>query len=224
MSSRRTLNQNSGSTNPATKFLNWKSNDKVFSYYDKEKGENIALKLPLKFQFLEDFHTVKGWHDKSESGIYSNEVKYISKEELTVKAFKGGEIATGIYTDIRSKVRDNGGVYNRSVYVVLEDGTIANIALKGSAVSAYSDFMKENSNKIEGAWMVVASAKDMKKGATKYSTPVFEIGERFTADEMKLADESYQIIATYYEGYSSEKLEAKTDEAEDYKEDEEVLF
>lgn len=223
MSSRRTLNQNSGSTNPATKFLNWKSNDKAFSYYDKEKSENIALKLPLKFQFLEDFHTVKGWHDKSESGIYSNEVKYISKEELTVNAFKGGEIATGIYTDIRSKVRDNGGVYNRSVYVVLEDGTIANIALKGSGVSAYSDFMKEHSNKIEGHWMVVASAKDLKKGATKYSTPVFEIGERFTSNEMKLADECYKVISTYYEGYSSGKLEAK-EEVEEEIDNDELVF
>lgn len=224
MSSRRTLNQSAGSSNPAQKFLNWKSNDKAFAYYDKEKGENVLLPLPLKFQFLEDFHTVKGWHDKSESGIYSNEVKYISKEELTVKAFKGGEIATGIYTDIRSKVRDNGGVYNRSVYVVLEDGTIANIALKGSAVSAYSDFMKEHSNKIEGHWMVVASAKDLKKGATKYSTPVFEIGERFTADEMKLADECYKVISTYYEGYSSEKLEPKESEAEEEIDNDELVF
>jgi hypothetical protein len=202
MSSRRTLNQSAGSSNPASKFLTWKSNEKAFSYYDKEKGANVSIPLPLKFQFLEDFHTIKGWNDKSESGIYSNEVKYISKEPLTVKAFKGGEIASGIYTDIRTKVRDNGGVYFRSVYVLLEDGTIANVALKGSAVSAYSDFMNENSNKVEGQWIVIASAKDMKKGATKYSTPVFEIGERFTSDEMSKADDAYKVIASYYDGYT----------------------
>lgn len=212
MSSRRTLNQSAGSSNPATKFLSWKSNEKAFSYYDKEKGENITIKLPLKFQFLEDFHTVKGWHDKSESGIYSNEVKYISKEELKVKAFKGGEIASGIYTDIRAKVRDNGGVYHRSVYVVLEDGTIANIALKGSAVSAYSDFMNEHSNKVEGQWIVVSGAKDMKKGATKYSTPVFEIGERFTPDKMTLADSKYKEIVNYYDNYTAPVAEDTTND------------
>jgi hypothetical protein len=202
MSSRRTLNQSAGSSNPASKFLTWKSNEKAFSYYDKEKGANVSIPLPFKFQFLEDFHTIKGWNDKSESGIYSNEVKYISKEPLTVKAFKGGEIASGLYTDIRTKVRDNGGVYFRSVYVLLKDGTIANVALKGSAVSAYSDFMNENSNKVEGQWIVIASAKDMKKGATKYSTPVFEIGEHFTSDEMSKADDAYKVIVSYYDGYT----------------------
>lgn len=215
MSSRRTLNQSAGSSNPAQKFLSWKSNEKAFSYYNKEKGENITLPLPLKFQFLEDFHTVKGWHDKSESGIYSNEVKYISKESLTVKAFKGGEIASGIYSDIRSKVRDNGGVYHRSVYVVLEDGTIANIALKGSAVSAYSDFMNENSNKVESQWIVVSGAKDMKKGATKYSTPIFEIGERFTLDQMALADSKYKEIVNYYDNYTSPVSEDITNDSDE---------
>jgi hypothetical protein len=61
--------------------------------------------------------------------------------------------------------------------------------------------MNENSNKVEGQWIVIASAKDMKKGATKYSTPVFEIGEHFSSDEMSKADDAYKVIASYYDGY-----------------------
>ena len=34
---------------PVTQYLNWKSNDKAFAYYDKEKGENVLVELPLKF-------------------------------------------------------------------------------------------------------------------------------------------------------------------------------
>ena len=41
--------------NPASKFLDWKSNDKQFSYYDKEQSKTIEVKLPLKFVFLDDF-------------------------------------------------------------------------------------------------------------------------------------------------------------------------
>ena len=183
MSSRRTLNKTEGTSNPATKFLQWKSNDKCFAYYDKNKGENVLINLPFKFQFLEHFHTVKGWNDASGSGIYSNEVKFISKEELKVKSFKGGDIAEGLYSEIRGKIRDAGGKYFRSVYVINEEGEIINLQFKGAVVSAYSDFMNEHENKVEGNWITINKAEDKKKGATKYSVPIFEVGKSFTKDE-----------------------------------------
>lgn len=202
MSSRRTLNQTEGTSNPATKFLQWKSNDKCFAYYDKNKGENIAIKLPFKFQFLEHFHTVKGWNDASESGIYSNEVKFISKEPLKVRSFKGGDIAEGLYSEIRGSIRDAGGKYFRSVYVIDENGEIIKLQFKGAVVSAYSDFMNNNENKVEGNWMVINKAEDKKKGATKYSVPIFEIGKAFTKDEMSLADDKYKDIVNYFDKYT----------------------
>lgn len=202
MSSRRTLNQTEGSSNPATKFLQWKSNDKQFAYYDKNKSENVLIKLPFKFQFLEHFHTVKGWNDASESGIYSNEVKFISKEELKVKSFKGGDIAKGLYSEIRGNIRDAGGKYFRSVYVINEEGEIINLQFKGAVVSAYSDFMNEHENKVEGNWIVINKAEDKKKGATKYSVPIFEFGKQFTQAEMDLADEKYKDIVNYFDKYT----------------------
>jgi hypothetical protein len=190
------------SSNPATKFLQWKSNDKCFSYYDKEKEENIKVELPLKFIFLEHYHTVKGWNDKTESGIYSNEVFLIGQEPLTVKAFKGGEIASGLYTDVRTKIKDAGGVYHRSIYVMLEDGSLANIQLKGSAVSSYSEFFKENRNNIENdSWVVVASAKDGKKGSVKFSTPEFVLGEKTTKKEEEIISEKAKELQEYMNEY-----------------------
>lgn len=204
MSSRRTLNKSEGSSNPAKQFLNWKSNDKCFSYWDKSKEQNVSVELPIKVQFLEHFHTVKGWNDKSNSGIYSNEVKFISKEELNVKSFKGGDIASGLYKDIRGTIRDAGGKYYRSVYVVNEKGDIINLQLKGAVVSAYSDFMNENEGKVESHWIEINDAADHKKGATKYSTPNFTIGKAFTKAELALADEKYIDIANYFAKYSAE--------------------
>lgn len=213
--SRRTLNQTEGSTNPATKFLQWKSNEKAFAYWDKAKTENVQIPLPFKFQFLEHFHTVKGWNDASASGIYSNEVKFISKEPLKVKAFKGGDIAQGLYSEIRAKIRDAGGKYFRSVYVIDESGEIINLQFKGAVVSAYSDFMKDNENQIEGAWVVINKADDKKKGATKYSVPVFEIGKAFTPEEMTLANEKYLEIVNYFDKYTKEVEVEAEDESED---------
>jgi len=210
MSSRRTLNSSEGkSSNPAKRFLQWKSNDKCFAYYDKEKGENVQVSLPFKFQFLEHFSTVKGWNDATETGIYSNEIMFTSKEELTVKTFKGLEIAKGLYKDIRSKVRDAGGKYHRSVYVLDENANIVNIQMKGAVVSAYSVFMdgdakagiKGNKHLIENNWIVVNKFQDLKKGATKYSVPIFEIGADFTKDEFELANEKYKEIESYFDAY-----------------------
>ena len=203
MSSRRTLNKSEGSNNPATKFLEWKSNDKCFAYYDKQSKEQVQVQLPLKVQFLEHFHTVKGWNDASESGIYANEVKFISKEPLKVKAFKGGDIAEGIYSEIRGKLRDAGGKYYRSVYVVL-DGEIVNLQLKGACVSAYSDFMQNHENQLESAWTEILTVSDHKKGATKYSTPDFTVGKLFTTKEIEVANDKYTDIANYFNKYTKE--------------------
>jgi len=163
------------SSNPAAKFLEWKSNDKCFSYYDKEKKENVKVPLPLKFVILEHYHTVKGWNDSSESGIYANEVLYTGSEELEVKSFKGGEIAKGLYKDIRSKIIDAGGKYHRSIYAVTNDLEIINIAIKGAAVSEYSKFIEVNGdNFFTQNWVEVSDVVDGKKGSIKYSSPVFK--------------------------------------------------
>lgn len=230
MSSRRTLNTSEGKTsNPAKRFLNWKSNDKKFAYYDKELGQNVEVNLPFKFQFLEHFNTVKGWNDATSSGIYSNEVMFTSKEELTVKTFSGLEIAKGLYSDIRSKVRDAGGKYHRSVYALDENGEIINIQMKGAVVSAYSVFMdgdkktniKGHKHLIENNWIVVNKFQDLKKGATKYSVPIFEIGEPFTTDEFKLADENYKTISNYFDTYKGkvDVTEIDVDVEEEIEED-----
>tara|TARA_R110000764_G_scaffold74340_1_gene150917 strand:+ start:379 stop:1032 length:654 start_codon:yes stop_codon:yes gene_type:complete len=191
----------SGNSTPVTKYLNWKSNDKTFSYYDKEKGENVLVELPIKFLFLEHYHTVKGWNDASESGIYANEVYAISKEPLSVKAFKGGEIGEGLYKEIKDKVKNAGGVYHRSVYGMLETGDLVNFQLKGSTVKAYSDFYNNNNHLLDNQWIEINSANEDKKGAVKFSTPDFKVGKPITKPEDKLANESASVLQSYMDSY-----------------------
>lgn len=191
------------SKNPAQKFISWKSNDKCFSYYDKEASQNVKVELPFKFLFLEHYNTIKGWNDSSESGIYSNEVYSIGKEELKVSSFKGGEIATGLYKDIKVKVNQAGGKYHRSVYVLLEDGTIANLQLKGSAVSNYSNFYNDNKHLLDNQWVEVNSAEDGKKGSIKYSMPVFTIGKTIDRAFDDKANEQVKVLQEYINDYKA---------------------
>lgn len=203
MSSRRDEFK-SGSSNPAARFLEWDSNAKGFKFYDKEKKENIPVKVPFKFLVLKSLHTVKGWHNKSESGIYANEIANMS-EMLTVKSFKGGHIISGIYREIKEKLQ--GGVYYKSIYVMLGDGSIANIALKGASCAMWGDFTKKTSSRLADEWVAVTGAEDQKNGSVKYSVPMFEFkGSLTEADGIK-ADQAYDVLSEYFKDYMARKVE-----------------
>lgn len=188
-------------SNPATKFIEWKSNDKCFNYYDKEAQKNVEIPLPFKFLVLDELHTIKGWNDASSSNIYSNEVKFISKEVMTVKPFKGNEIAKGYYKDIKDKVVAAGGHYTKSIYVMLEDGSLANISLKGSGVQKWGDFTQKTRNRLADEWVTVAKAEDGKKGAVKFSTPSFAFEKSISDEEANMADEAFNVLESYLKTY-----------------------
>jgi hypothetical protein len=190
-------------TNPATKFIDWKSNDKCFSFYDRETSANVQIPLPFKFLVLEELHTVKGWNDASSSQINSNEVKFISRDEMTVKPFKGNEIAKGLYKDIKEKIKAAGGHYVKSVYCMLEDGSIANLQLKGAACQSYGDFTAKTRSRLTDEWVVVAKAIDGKKGAVKYTTPGFAFDKSLSESEADLADEAFNTLEAYLKTYLS---------------------
>lgn len=202
-------------TNPATKFIEWKSNDKAFSYYDKEKQENVLISLPFKFLTLDELHTIKGWNDATQSAIFSNEVKYISKDIMTVKPFKGNEIAKGIYKDIKDKIVAAGGHYTKSIYIMLEDGTLANLQLKGSAVQAWGEFTQKTRSRLADEWVSVKTTKDGKKGAVKFSVPEFTFDVSLTDEQNNQADEVFNVLESYLKTYLV-KAEPTIVEEEDF--------
>ena len=186
------------STNPAAKFLEWDSNSGAFKWYDKESGQNKFVKAPFKFVVLKELHTIKGWHDKSESGIYSNEVVNLN-DRLDVKSFKGGPLISGVYRDIKDQLQ--GGVYNKSIYVMLGDGSLANISMKGAVVATWGDFTKKSRARLSDEWVAVLKHEDMKKGSVKYTIPVFEYKNTLTDSEGEMADKAYAIMKDYLTGY-----------------------
>lgn len=192
---------NTPQSNPAAKFFDWKSNDKCFSYYDKEKQENVLVPLPFKFLVLDELHSIKGWNDATSSGIFSNEVKFISKEPMTVKPFKGNEIAKGLYKDIKEKIVSSGGHYVKSIYIMLEDGSLANLKLKGSAVQKWGEFTQKTRNRLPDEWVIVSKFLEGKKGAVKFNTPEFTFDRSISDIEADLADDAFNALETYLKAY-----------------------
>lgn len=181
---------------PVKKYLSWSSNDKCFNFYDKETKENKKLTLPLTLVHLDEMSTIKGWHDSSASGIYSNEVRSTKNEELNVRAFKGGDLAKGIYQDIKLKVQSLGGHYCVSIYAFVNN-EIVNISLKGSALMAWSDFTKDNRKSFLGNVIEIKSAAEGKKGAVKYTTPTFTLGGAIGLDVSEKAEVAYDSLKEY---------------------------
>lgn len=222
MSSNRTKVFASGVKNPATQFLEWKSKDKCFSFYDKLGEANVEVKLPFKFVVLEELSTIKGWSDSNASGIYSNEVKFLSTQELVVKPFKGNPIAKGLYSEIKDSVKMAGGHYVKSVYIMLENGALANIQLKGSAVQAWGEFTKANRSKLASNWTIIDKAIAGKKGSVTYSTPNAVLGDVLNPTEEENADMAYNTLEAYLNVYLS-KVDVVVGESEVALEPEEEL-
>lgn len=191
----------SGVSNPATRFLEWRSEPKAFQYFDKGIGENVKVELPFRFMVLKEMHTIKGYHEQSESGIYSNEVARLANDVLVVRAFKGGELAKGLYADIKDKIVAKGARYAKSVYVMDQDGTLVNLQLVGAACGAWMDFSTKTKKRFGDEWVVVKSANDAKKGATKYSIPVFEFDGVASKEECDKADALYTELYDYLSEY-----------------------
>ncbi len=159
-------------TNPASMFIEWSGSKGKFYFYDKELKENVQFEERIYIVPLDELSTIKGYHDQSQSGIYSNEVKNISKDKLIVKAFKAGVIASGLYTDIKGELE--GGKFGKSIYAALvsEDGkdlTLVNFQLYGSSLGSFIDAKVniDNGNVIS----LAPSTKELKKGNTIYFAP-----------------------------------------------------
>lgn len=210
-------------TNPATKFLSWKSDEKTFSYYDKDIAEslkgsseeeikekaNVKLNLPFKFLVLDELALVRGWSESLKGNIISNEVKFIGRETISAKVYhkniKGEkvstEIAKGIYKDIKEKVNTAGAKYHKSIYVMLEDGTLANIQLKGGAVKVWGEFTQKTKQRLPDEWIVVKESKQEKNGGVKYNVPVFAFERSLSEGEAEMADEAFDILEAYLKAY-----------------------
>ena len=216
----------------AKKYLEWKSNDKAFQYYDKDLKENetkgkITVNIPLKVLFLEHYHTVKGWSDSASSGIWSNEVYGIGNEKLTVKS-SNGTIAEGIYKENRTEIKNAGGVYHRSIYCMTPDGEIINLQLKGAVIGGigvensvdgkeyfgwstfYSGDRKRNikgvNHLLDNQWVEINGFAEGLKGAVKYSIPKFEVGKVLTAEENTLANYAASELQAYMNNYFKKEV------------------
>ena len=206
-------NPNEVSSNPAKRWFLWDGSKGNLKYYDKETESEIRIELPFEFILLDRLSVIKGWHDASESGIYSNEVRRTLDEPFTVRAFKMKEIiAQGFYSEIKDKIKASGGKYNASLYIAFTDDSgelaIGNLMLHGGAMSAWLDFEKESKSEIFKKGIKITSFTEGKKGGIKFRVPVLELVEiDYRLDEK--SEELQKELQKHLVRYLSRKTETE---------------
>ena len=162
--------------NPATKFIEYKGEQGIFQFYDKnlEEPKNVTIDMPLFFIVLDELSTISGYSDSLQSNFYSNEVHSLTDEILKVKSFKGGFSVTGKYKDIKNEIMAAGAKFTRSVYAMLITGkdTFELVHFKFVG-SSFKGWLEKTFNIQEFGVQVKTTYQD-KKGKTVFQVPVFE--------------------------------------------------
>lgn len=189
-------NPTEGARNPSTRWFEWAggADGGFVRWYNKDTEQQVKHEGPFVFLVLDELSTVKGWHEPSESSIYANEVRDLRQDALVVKSFKGGELLSGLYSQIKDSIVAKGGHYHGSVYIAYKDGgelRLGNLGLKGAALSAWMEFKKaagskkDANGKSQRAYYVDAVVIDgfeqAKKGGTTYRVPKFALKETSAA-------------------------------------------
>jgi hypothetical protein len=200
-------NPNVNAPNPAVRWFEWNGEHGVVRYYDKDAKQNIDVPLPFTLLVLDELASVRGWHDASESGIYSNEVRDTTRDVMIVKSFKGGTLAEGLYKGIKDRINAVGGQFVANCYVAvkLESGlSLCSMRFKGSALGAWMEFRKANRSALYSKAVRITGYTEGKKGRITFRVPAFELKD--VSDETN--DAAVRLdreLQAYLEGYLQRK-------------------
>lgn len=217
--SRSNPNENSN-PNPAKRWFEWNGEKGLVRYYDKDAKQNVDVGSDFTFILLDQLGSVRGWHDASDSAIYSNEVKDTRQEALVVKAFKGGTLAEGIYKDIKDRVKAEGGQFVTNCYIAFKNGgglEIGSLRFKGAALGSWMEFCKEHRADLYKKAVRINGFTSGKKGRITFCMPVLELKD-ISPDTDKAAivldQELQEFFASYFNRTKRDQADAHDDEAD----------
>lgn len=207
-------NRNDHLPNPATRWFEWGGENGGIRYYDKTKKENVDVPLPFTFMLLDQLSSVRGWHEESKSGIYSNEVRDVTQDAMVVKSFKGGTIEEGKYRVIKDRVKAAGGRFVANCYIAYKNGDglkIGSLRLKGAALGAWMEFGRSHRGAIYDKAIKIDGYTEGKKGRVTYRVPAMKIVE-LSADTDAQVIGLDQDLQRFLTGYLKRN---KRDQADD---------
>jgi hypothetical protein len=207
-------NPHESAPNPSSRWFEWNGEHGKLRYYDKDLKQNVEVALPFTFILLDQLGCVRGWHDASQSGIDSNEVRDTRQDVLVVKAFKGGVIAEGLYKDIKYQVNVAGGKFNTNCYIAYKNGEglkIGALQFKGAALRAWSEFAKAHRAEFYKKAITIHGTTEGQKGRVMFHVPALkttDIAPATLASAVELDKTLQEWLASYLKRNTRERVEA----------------
>jgi hypothetical protein len=168
---------------PIKRYITFSGDEGVWEYWDGEK--NVQMDS-LEFIVMDTRSSIGGWSEAHKARIYSNMVKSTVKTPFTIRAGKA-TINEGLYADIKNDVIAAGGKFTTNILALAwinGELTPVDIQLSSACLRDWSAFVEASGN-IFAVYKGVVSAsrgEQQKKGAVKYYTPNFVLGEIAEAD------------------------------------------
>lgn len=166
-------------TSPVSRYIEWQGSTGKFRSYNKEKKDYDIIEGPIYIVVLDQLSCVSGYNDDAKKGIFSNEVHNTSTEELSVRYFGGGQIATGLYNDIKGSL-PSGYKFAKSVYAALIDPDttsveLVNFKFSGSSIGPWIDAKVGDDGRVV---VMTTNPIPQKKGQTTYYEPIVKKNDR----------------------------------------------
>ena len=210
--SRTNPSTNSGSTNPASKFIEWDSAKAKWKYYDKDKKQEFTLPMDTPFIVLDQLSTVKGFSESGGSGYWANEVRKMS-DKLTLRT-KQGIVAVGKWSELKANPVCTGAKFSKSVYAmakVVSEYELVNFQFSGCASMPWFDFVKLSGGDSGIYGDIVVACKeytDERKGSNKYKAPKFSIiGKSLSPEAAEQADNMDKLLQAHLDAYFGQAKE-----------------
>lgn len=186
---------------PVKRYFKWNAELGQITYYDSQTQLNIPHEGVFKMIPVDQLSCVEGYNAKAGKGFRSNEVRSLSKEDLTIVWQGGGPELSGKYKDIKDKLEVLGGRYYSSIYFTHEiNGVLelCNLRIKGAAVSSWVKFTNNKFANLVGQVVSISKSELLKTGKVEYYAPVFTPSKSTQKefDESVKLDESLQEYLT----------------------------
>ena len=155
------------------KVITWRSSDKEFTFYNKTTEKKESLPLPIRFIWLDQKYKITWFDSANECWIYSNEVPNL-KQPLTVKSYKGWDIAEWLYSEIKEKSKAAWWKFTIALLASM-NWELVKFEFNWSANEAFIEFWKSfNWYNILKYPIVVKKTTEGKTAWNKYNKPLFE--------------------------------------------------
>ena len=218
-------NPHDNAPNPAVRWFEWNGEHGIVRYYDKDAKKNVDVGSEFTFVLLDELASVRGWHDASGSGIYSNEVRDTRQDVMVVKAFKGGTLAEGVYKDIKDRVNTQGGQFVANCYIGFKNGggklAIGSLRFKGAALGAWMEFRKAHRGDLYKEAIRICGYTEGKKGRVIFRMPVLllhALSPEANADATALD----KVLQEWLSGYFTRTKRDQVDQSQHHVPDEDI--